>query len=136
MDETVTLPKELVERIINTLDSAAQAADLGMDIDDYEETFTDLRNEAREARDDLKVASGRAKRFDDHFTKAEGDDGEDAEVGFNETVDDETVHRIWTVLDAEGELAIMPGRHYVNRLSYVLTTEPWTEDDLKTEWVY
>ena len=36
---------------------------------------------------------------------------EDVEVGFDEAVEDDKLHHIWTVLDAEGELAIMPGRH-------------------------
>lgn len=134
--ETVTLPAELVNRIVAVLDDAAGAADLGMDIEEYEETFTDLRTDTREARDDLKVAAGIAKRFDDHFTKVEAADGDDAEVGFRDEVDEETLHHIWTVLDAEGELAIMPGRHYVNRLSYILTTEAWTDDDFNAEWVY
>lgn len=137
-DKTVTLPAELVSRIITVLDDAAKAADLGMNVDEYEETFTELRTDSRDARDNLKVAAGIAKRFDDHFTtvKVEGSEDEDAEIEYKAEVDEETLHRLWTVLDCEGELAIMPGRHYVNRLSYILTTEPWTVDDLETEWVY
>lgn len=134
--ETVTLPAELVKRLVDVLDEAAQTADLGMEIEDYEEEFTDLRTATRDARDDLKVAAGIAKKFDDHFHKVEGPDGDDKEIGFRDEVTDAVLHHMWTVLDAEGELAIMPGRHYVNRLSYVLTLEPWTEEDANTEWVY
>jgi hypothetical protein len=135
--DQLTLSAELVRRIITVLESAAEAADTAMDFDDeYDGMFVELRTETREARDDLKVAAGIAKKFDDHFTKVEDSTGEDVEVGFDEAVDDDKLHHIWTVLDAEGELAIMPGRHYVNRLSYVVTTEPWTDSDLETEWVY
>ena len=132
----VRLTVELVNRLIDVLDEAAQTADLGMEIEDYEEEFTDLRTASREARDDLKVAAGIAKRFDDHFTTVQDANEDNVEVGFHDEVDDETLHRIWTVLDADGDLAISPGRHYVNRLSYILTTEPWTEEDCNTEWVY
>lgn len=135
--DQLTLPADLVNRIIRVLGEAAEAADVAMDYDDeHDGMFVELRTDTRDARDDLKVAAGIAKRFDDHFTKVEDDTGEDAEVNFREEVDDDKLHHIWTILDAEGELAIMPGRHYVNRLSYVLTTEPWTDADLETEWVY
>lgn len=135
-EDAVTLPKELVQRILGVLESAAELADAGMEMEDYEESFTELRTDSRQARDDLKVAAGIAKSFWDHFTKVENPDGDDVEIGFHDEVDEETLHRVWTVLDAEGELAIAPGRHYVNRLSYILTNEPWSDEDLETEWVY
>lgn len=72
----VRLTVELVNRLINVLDEAAQTADLGMEIEDYEEEFTELRTASREARDDLKVAAGIAKRFDDHFTTVQDENTE------------------------------------------------------------
>jgi len=39
-------------------------------------------------------------------------------------------------LDCDGVLCISPGRHVVNRLNYVVTTEPWSAEDETKDWVY
>lgn len=44
---------------------------------------------------------------------------------------------IWTEVDGEGGTYIVAGYHYVNRIQYYITTNPW--DDEMTEvpsWVY
>lgn len=37
----------------------------------------------------------------------------------------ETENRLWTVLDCDGKTYIMAGWHFVNRLHYVITNEPY-----------
>jgi len=45
------------------------------------------------------------------------------------------VHTIWTLVDAEGQLQLVPGWHIVNRLGYYITEKPWIEgDDLWVRW--
>jgi hypothetical protein len=45
-----------------------------------------------------------------------------------------TPDMIWTVLNEPGkrEEYIVPGYHTVNRMGYILTVNPWTDEDL---WV-
>ena len=35
--------------------------------------------------------------------------------------------RVWTVVDVDGELWIIAGRHYVNRFGYLVTTKDWSD---------
>ncbi len=44
------------------------------------------------------------------------------------------VEHIWTVLDADGTLYIVPGHHYVNRMGYYVTEQAWEESDLEDEY--
>lgn len=37
----------------------------------------------------------------------------------------EKENRLWTVLDCDGKLYIKAGWHFVNRLHYVITNEPY-----------
>lgn len=36
--------------------------------------------------------------------------------------------KIWTLVDADGKLYIIPGYHYVNRMDYIVTKIPWDKD--------
>lgn len=40
---------------------------------------------------------------------------------------------LWTVVDADGDLYAVSGWHYVNRVGYVITQQPWDEDT-EAEW--
>lgn len=40
---------------------------------------------------------------------------------------------VWTCVDADGGLYLLPGFHYVNRLYYVITEEEWTDDILEVK---
>lgn len=35
---------------------------------------------------------------------------------------------VWTLVEGDEGLYIVPGFHYVNRLNYLVTEVPWTED--------
>ena len=52
----------------------------------------------------------------------------------------EHANKVWTVVEAEGDLYVTPGIHFVNRVngteSYVLTEEPATEADYGTDWAW
>jgi len=37
-------------------------------------------------------------------------------------------NRVWTILEVDGEAAIVSGAHFVNRMGYMITEHPWTED--------
>lgn len=40
---------------------------------------------------------------------------------------------IWTICDYEDSLVIIPGFHLVNRFGYLITAEPWTDENLQVE---
>lgn len=42
----------------------------------------------------------------------------------------------WTVLDCDGRLYVSAGFRFVNRIGYLRTEIPWTEDDLARDWRY
>ena len=43
-------------------------------------------------------------------------------------------HFVWTVVDGENDkLIILPGFHYVNRLGYYATDNPWEDKDKNME---
>lgn len=42
--------------------------------------------------------------------------------------------RIWTVIEGDSGLYIVPGARYVNRIYYMVTTEPCTEEDSNEEF--
>jgi len=42
-------------------------------------------------------------------------------------------YHLWTVIDNGDKLYLSMGFHVVNRLGYILTEVPWTEEQLK-EW--
>ena len=41
----------------------------------------------------------------------------------------ELCKRLWTVLDVDGELLIVPGVLYVNRMGYLMSNEPYPEEE-------
>jgi hypothetical protein len=41
---------------------------------------------------------------------------------------------VWTILEVDGVQLITPGVHLVNRFAYVVTEEPWTDEDWGREW--
>lgn len=48
----------------------------------------------------------------------------------HEDVKDLPVNQVWTVVEGDnGKLYACPGFHLVNKLHYVVTEEPWTEED-------
>lgn len=46
----------------------------------------------------------------------------------------EQEHFIWTMLDCDGKLYIVPQHHYVNRMCYLRTAVPWTDPDLEIRY--
>ena len=38
-------------------------------------------------------------------------------------------HRVWTIVDCEGQLYVSPGYRFVNRIDYALCEVPWTDED-------
>ena len=45
----------------------------------------------------------------------------------------DNAYQLWTVIDSGDKLYLSMGYHVVNRLGYILTEVPWTEEQLK-EW--
>jgi hypothetical protein len=64
--------------------------------------------------------------FDAQFTVLEGPDGESIRDG-HDGIEPDSRH-LWTIVDADGSLYAVSGLHYVNRIGYLVTEEPWTED--------
>ena len=40
-------------------------------------------------------------------------------------------HRVWTIVDCEGQLYVSPGYRFVNRIDYALCEVPWTGEDTR-----
>lgn len=43
-------------------------------------------------------------------------------------------NHIWTVLDTDGTMYVVAGTHMVNRLGYVLSEQPWTDESEEYYW--
>jgi hypothetical protein len=64
--------------------------------------------------------------FDNQFTvvpDARGDTTRPSAEGL-----DLDSRHLWTIVDAEGSLYALSGPHYVNRIGYVLTEQPWNQE--------
>lgn len=40
-------------------------------------------------------------------------------------------HHVWTLIDGEDTMVIVAGRHFVNRLGYFVTVEPWKHEHME-----
>lgn len=36
---------------------------------------------------------------------------------------------VWTIVDCDGKLYLLPGYHFVNRINWVLTKNPWPDEE-------
>lgn len=53
--------------------------------------------------------------------------GEDIKI-IGKLIRDGEENRLWTIIEgSSGRLYIAPGLHYVNRLNYLITKNPWQE---------
>ena len=41
---------------------------------------------------------------------------------------------VWTVIEAEGNLYLIPGKRYVDRFAYIIATTEWTDET--EEYIY
>lgn len=48
----------------------------------------------------------------------------------------ENPNKVWTIVDSEGELYLIAGLHFVNRMGYILSNEDWAEEDLQEEYLF
>lgn len=135
------IPYEVYSRLMNAFESAIVNSetldDAAMEADDMEAQgeYHDQTAALRELRDDLKVLAGKAKRFDDHFTVIKDDNGDPVDA-YPAPASENANRNLWTVLDCDGELCVVPGFAFVNRFQHIMTTEAWTDADDKTEWIY
>jgi hypothetical protein len=53
-----------------------------------------------------------------------------------EFVQKQDAHNVWTEVDGDEGTYILSGYHYVNRIHYYITTNPWIEDVEVPTWVY
>lgn len=64
--------------------------------------------------------------FDAQFTVVPDAGGDDVRPN-HQDIDPDSKH-LWTIIDADGNLYAVTGRHFVNRLGYIVTEEAWTEE--------
>lgn len=64
--------------------------------------------------------------FDAQFTVVPAADGES--VRGDHAGIDPASKNLWTIVEADGSLYAITGVHLVNRIGYLVTEEPWTED--------
>lgn len=43
-------------------------------------------------------------------------------------------HNLWTILDCEGVLYVVPGVHVVNAVGFAVTELPWESRNLQYKW--
>lgn len=142
--QPLQLPDDLYTGLMDALGNAIEYSDVldeeAMDADDMEsqDKYHQQAADFRELRDKLKVLTGKAKNFDDHFTVVKDDNGDPIDMQWipGTVLDAEALRHVWTVMDCDGELCIAPGAYYVNRMQYLQTVEPWTDADEKEEWIY
>jgi hypothetical protein len=41
---------------------------------------------------------------------------------------------VWTIVDCDGRLLIIPGLHFVNRMNYYISTQEWDNEELEYAW--
>lgn len=41
---------------------------------------------------------------------------------------------VWTLVEVDGVLYLIPGFHVVNRLNYLVTKEPWTDETIEIKY--
>lgn len=46
----------------------------------------------------------------------------------HKTVQASASNRIWTLIETDGEMYIVSGWHFVNRLGYFVTEKPWSQE--------
>jgi hypothetical protein len=64
--------------------------------------------------------------FDNQFTPVPDEDGETVRPS-DDDLDPQSLY-LWTIVGADdGSLMVVSGWHYVNRIGYLVTKEPWTE---------
>lgn len=140
---SVTLDGENLSTLWSVFEAAITFADEAVeeygDDADLSDHWYQRSRDWRELRDKLKVDAGLAKDFYDHFTWVENATGDRVELPMTSdyVVPEDLRNRVWTILAGDdGELYPVPGLHYVNREQYCLSTTPWTDEDLETDWVW
>lgn len=43
---------------------------------------------------------------------------------------DHDFFKVWTYMDVDGGTAVVAGRHFINRIGYLITEKPWTNDEM------
>jgi len=77
-----------------------------------------------------KVKKPKAQYLSDKFTVRNNPNPVMDQQFEHEDVKDLPPNQVWTVVEGDnGKLYASPGFHYVNKLHYVVTEEPWTEED-------
>lgn len=75
-------------------------------------------------------------QWDERFTVVEDAEGETIrdEAPVNpDAAEDEVNHHLWTVVEGDNGLYVQTGWHYVNRVGYVITEEPW-DTEIEAVW--
>ena len=70
--------------------------------------------------------------FDDHYDPQMSPSGD--LTWLDSEITGVPIERVWTLVEAEGNIYAVAGIHFVNRLGYVVTAEPWPGDDAEAEW--
>ena len=86
-----------------------------MTISDFEKKYTLVKNHFTES-----------SAFDDCLFETFG---EEKEYVLNRSKDLSEYKHVWTVIDADGWYGIIANYHIVNRLGFLITTEPWENEE-------
>lgn len=84
-----------------------------------------------------KVKKPKARYLSDKFTIRKNPNPLMDDQFQHEEVKDLPVNQVWTVVEGDsGKLYAQTGFHIVNKLHYVVTEEPWTEEDTAIDYKY
>lgn len=51
-----------------------------------------------------------------------------------EFVEKQEKNKVWTLVEVDGILYLIPGFHVVNRLNYIITKQPWTDETIEIKY--
>jgi hypothetical protein len=65
----------------------------------------------------------------ERFAPIEGPDGSD--IWEHRYVQTKPTSHIWSVVEVDGDLFVIPGWHVVNVIGFNVTEQPWTHDNIE-----
>lgn len=147
MEHTIALTEEQVDQVLASIldaqellsDKLLRGEEHGEFDGEEMEILRDNHATYEELYGDILVSLGRAKKFSDHFELAKNEEDNWIVTDYPEDLEDysdEVLHHVWTIVARDYGLGIAPGFHLEDKLQHVVSTQPWTDADSTTFWVY
>ena len=70
--------------------------------------------------------------YDDKYGPIMGPD--DSGIWEYEDAKTKPTEHVWTVVEVDGDLYVIPGWHVVNRIGYNVTEQPWEHENIEVKF--